>query len=146
MASNFATTRTALSGLTAAIVAVATFILPIEREPSIAAEKAIAFITAQKLHGNVLNAYGLGGTLIFNGIPTYIDGRSDQLFQQGFFTADMRSAQPGGKAGLAAIISRYNIQWTILRPTDPRVAMLDAEPNWKRLYGDDYAVIHQRNH
>ena len=103
---------------------------------------AIAFAKNHRLTGHVMNEYAFGGPLIFNDIPTYIDGRSDQLFLDGFITADDKMQKLGGQQIFLDALRKYDIRWTIFRPTDPRVTMLDGMKDWKRAYTDEYAVIH----
>ena len=91
-----------------------------------------------------MNWYGFGGPLIFHGIPTYVDGRTDQLFLGGFSTNDNTMRRPGGEKLLLEALGRYDIQWTLLPPDDARVHMLDQLTDWKKAYADEFAVIHVR--
>lgn len=107
----------------------------------------IAAINAARdsgLKGNVLNFYSFGGALIFEGVPTFVDGRADRLFQRGFIP-DITAARRGDSDMLKAQIAQYDIRWTLLPPDDLRVGMLDGTPGWKRLYADDIAVVHVRD-
>ncbi|MBO6638904.1 MAG: hypothetical protein JJ920_11735 [Roseitalea sp.] len=91
--------------------------------------------------GHVLNGYDFGGALIFKGIPTFIDGRADRLFDNGAFIAAHFSAD-GDADALEATLVEHDIGWTLLPPGDPAVALLDARADWVRLYSDDHAVVH----
>ena len=104
--------------------------------------EAIAYAKNSKLNGNVFNHYNFGGPLIFNGIATYLDGRTDQLFLHGFTANDAKMQQPGGEKLLVEALRKYDIQWTLLKPDDPRVTFLDAMKDWRRAYSDEFAVIH----
>ncbi|TGV96043.1 hypothetical protein EN788_58015, partial [Mesorhizobium sp. M2D.F.Ca.ET.145.01.1.1] len=97
--------------------------------------------SAHHLSGNVMNSYNFGGTLIFHDIKTYIDGRTDQLFQDGFTKTDEATGQTGGKPLLAAQLKKYAISWALLTADDTRIPFFD-ELGWKRAYADDYAVIY----
>jgi hypothetical protein len=103
---------------------------------------AIAYAKEHHLTGHVMNAYEFGGPLIFNHIPTFIDGRSDQLFQGGFAVAQDKMQKVGGESLFLDALKKYDITWTLFSPKDPRVAILDGLKTWKRAYTDDYAVIH----
>lgn len=92
--------------------------------------------------GHVFNAYDFGGPLIFHGIPTFIDGRSDQLFIHGFTTTFMSG--PGTVAELAAAFRRYDITWSLLPPADHRNALIAQLPGWQRAYADGEVVIYRR--
>jgi hypothetical protein len=132
----------ALGGILMCCIALVCTVLPVQRDPSLAVEEALGFARANSLRGHVLNTYNLGGSLILEGTPTYIDGRSDQLFQSGFFLRDMASMQ--SPQILAKVLAQYDIQWTLLRPADGRIKMLDATTGWKRVYEDQYAIIHAK--
>ncbi|MFA6031542.1 MAG: hypothetical protein WC889_01420 [Myxococcota bacterium] len=106
------------------------------------ASGALAFAQSHHLSGNVLNSYDFGGTLIFHGIKTYIDGRTDQLFLGGFTKTDDETGLSGGKPLLEAQLKKYDIGWALLSAGDNRIPFFD-ELGWKRVYSDDYAVIYQ---
>ena len=108
------------------------------------AEGAINYATANRLTGSVLNGYNFGGPLIYHGIPTFVDGRTDQLFLDGFSLDIEKSQRPGGETELARQLEKFQIGWTLLPPDDSRVMALDKMPGWKRVYEDKQAVIHQR--
>ena len=106
----------------------------------------VAAIDAARDHGvsgNVLNEYNFGGALIFEGVETFIDGRADRLFQNGFFPEIKESAELGGEEMLHEHLERYGIGWSILKPTDGRVVFLD-EAGWTRVYEDEFAVVQAR--
>jgi len=89
----------------------------------------------------VLNAWGFGGYLIFDGERPFIDGRADMYgddFVETFF-----HAESGDRAALTALLARYGVAWTILPPASPANTALDAL-GWPVLYRDDAAVIHVR--
>jgi hypothetical protein len=107
----------------------------------ISASDALAFAESHHLSGNVLNSYNFGGTLIFHGIKTYIDGRTDQLFMGGFTKTDDETGLSGGKTLLEAQLKKYAIGWALLSADDSRKTFFD-ELGWKRAYADEYAVIY----
>ncbi len=92
----------------------------------------------------VLNDYGFGGYLIFEGVHPFIDSRAE-LYGDAFLADYAKIISPDPKA-LAAAIAHYDIAWSIFPPTSPVVAMLDRTPGWRRVYGDDIAVVQIRNH
>jgi len=113
-----------------------------EQKPKIAPSAALGYARSAGLTGHVLNYYDFGGFLIFNGIKTFVDGRADQIFDGGFMNAMAATRKPGGDAALAAQLKNYDIAWTLLPPSDPRVYILDRLPGWKRAYADEWVVIH----
>lgn len=131
--------------LSAAIVislGVQVLALPTQPPDRVAAPAAFDYIRSHGITGHVMNAYGFGGPLIFHGIPSFIDGRTDQLFIDGFM--QQYAAGPNDAAGLAKALDHFDVRWTIMPPGDVRVPVLDALPGWKRVFADGSAVIHQR--
>ena len=88
----------------------------------------------------VLNEYGMGGYLLFNGVPVFIDGRAD-MYGDDYFGAYVDALKPD-QAKLKALLARYKVRWTILRAENPALPAMDAMPGWKRLYADKWAVVH----
>ena len=115
-------------------------VLPVKHEMP-RGSGAIAYAKEHRLSGHVMNAYAFGGPLIFNSIPSYIDGRSDQLFQGGFVVNDDKMQRLGGEKLFLDALKKYDISWTLFSPKDARSAILDSLPSWKRVYSDEYAVI-----
>jgi hypothetical protein len=54
----------------------------------------------------------------------------------------LRTWSPPGE--LPALLTQYKIVWTLLEPENPRVALLDLLPGWRRLHADDLAIVHVR--
>jgi hypothetical protein len=50
----------------------------------------------------------------------------------------------GDEARLNRAVHRFGIRWTILQPGSPLIAVLDRDPQWRRIYADEWAVVHQR--
>lgn len=107
-------------------------------------EAALAHVPDALKAQPVLNDYGFGGYLIFEGVRPFIDSRAE-LYGDAFLGNYAKIISPDPKA-LAATIARYRIGWSIFPPTSPVVAMLDRTPGWHRVYGDDVAVVQTRNH
>jgi hypothetical protein len=93
--------------------------------------------------GPVLNDYAFGGYLIFAGIPTFIDGRSE-LYGGPFIERYNRSLALVDLDGFFNLLDQYKIEATLLEPNTPAVALLDRLPDWRRVYSDDVAVVHKR--
>ena len=87
----------------------------------------------------VLNHYDLGGYLIFRGVKTFIDGRTDMYGDA--FNARYDAIMRPGKAAFDKAVHDYGISWTFLPPSSPLVPLLESSPDWRRLYADRYAVI-----
>lgn len=90
----------------------------------------------------VLNDLGFAGYLIFNGVKPFIDGRADMY--GGEFLKTYYDAESANSPVLQRVLKQYDIAWTMMPPTSPVVAVLDASPDWIRLYSDDFAVVQVR--
>jgi hypothetical protein len=93
--------------------------------------------------GPVLNDYSFGGYLIFAGIPTFIDGRSE-LYGGAFIERYNRDISLADLRDFLVLLDQYKFAATLLAPDTPAVALLDRLPDWQRVYGDDVAVVHRR--
>ena len=93
--------------------------------------------------GPVLNDYSFGGYLIFAGIPTFIDGRSE-LYGGPFIERYNRDVSLADLRDFLKLLDQYKFGATLLEPDTPAVALLDRLPDWQRVYGDDVAVVHKR--
>jgi hypothetical protein len=137
--------RGALAGCAALLVvmAVVRLAVPVVRHDDLnTPATALAHVPAELARQPVLNDYGFGGYLIFKGVKPFIDGRSD-MYGEAFSNAYFKATAPDS-ARLSNLLGQYNIAWTILRPTDPTVAVMDHMPGWRRLYADHYGVVHVR--
>jgi hypothetical protein len=93
--------------------------------------------------GPVLNDYSFGGYLIFAGIPTFIDGRSE-LYGGQFIVRYNRDLSLADLRDFSKLLDQYKFGATLLAPDTPAVALLDRLPDWQRVYSDDVAVVHKR--
>ena len=93
--------------------------------------------------GAVFNDYSFGGYLIFAGIPTFIDGRSE-LYGGPFIDRYNRGVSLADLRDLLVLLDQYKFDATLLEPNTPAVALLDRLPDWQRVYSDDVAVVHRR--
>jgi hypothetical protein len=94
--------------------------------------------------GPVLNQYDFGGYLVYQGLPTFIDGRTE-LYGGAFFARYHNAVTLADLAGFDRLLDEYGIEATLLAPDTPAVAYLDRLPGWHRLYADTDAVVHLRN-
>jgi hypothetical protein len=135
--------RAICTGIAAAGIAsvVAVAALPATPSATTSAEGALAFARANGLSGNVMNAYDFGGSLIFHGIKTYIDGRTDQLFLGGFTTNSVKMGTSAGRPILEAEIAKHAIRWALLAADDERIPFFRQLTGWRQSYADDNAVI-----
>ena len=114
---------------------------PFERPDSYGVPIAAVDHVPQALrHQPVFNEYSFGGLLIFHSIRAYIDGRSDMYGDA--FTQNYSKVVNGDVARWHAAETKWKFGWTLLRPDNPLVAILDKEAGWRRIYADKWAVIH----
>jgi hypothetical protein len=115
---------------------------PFEPQKRRSVEDAIAYVRANGLTGPVVNGYNLGGVLLFNGFKTFLDGRTEQLFQGQFMADYLAAGRPGGEDAMRRILDRHKAEWTIFPKRDIRNRHIAAAPGWSRAYEDDYVIIH----
>jgi hypothetical protein len=136
---------TVMAGLALAALAITSVsvIDPLQRaDDSATPAAALAAVKELHLSGNVFNAYQFGGYLIFQGIPLFIDSRSDMYgddFLGKFLDATLLEDQ-----ALPVLLERYDIRWTLFPPEGHVVGVLDHMAGWTRVYSDDTAVVHVR--
>jgi len=129
-----------VSGLVAATI-LATQLDELRPDKGITPSDAVQAVRKAKLTGPVLNEYNFGGYLIYSGIPPFIDGRAD-MYGDTFFKQYIEALSLEAPDGLSQVLEKYHIQWTLLPPNAPAVALLDHMPEWRRLYADKVAVVH----
>lgn len=117
---------------------------PITRAPD-GYTPAAALQAAEDAHvtGPVMNDYGFGGYLIFEGIPPFIDGRAD-LYGDDFLKRYVEATR-GVTDDLPKLLDQYRIGWTLFAANTTAVTLMDHLPGWRRLYADDTAVVHVRD-
>jgi hypothetical protein len=103
---------------------------------------AIAAIKAAQV-GPVFNDYDFGGYLVYAGVQSFIDGRTE-LYGKAFVLRHFRAVTLSDLDDFLTLLDTYKIGATLLSPATPAVAFLDRQPGWKRLYADDIAVVHVR--
>lgn len=104
---------------------------------------ALAAVPPALAQRPVLNAYGFGGFLIFNGVRPYIDGRAD-MYGDAFTGAFFRMAD-GDSALLDQAIARHGVEWALLEPGSPLARAFEARAGWTRLHADRQAVVYARS-
>jgi hypothetical protein len=74
------------------------------------------------------------GSMAGCSIPNFVDGRAD-LFGDAFLERYVAAADAVGDA-LPRLLGAYSVDWTLLEPASPAVAVLDPRPGWRRVYAD----------
>ena len=131
--------------IVAVLIATALFLRhPLSRaDDAVTPRAALAHLPPALAAAPVLNRYGFGGYLIFRGIRPYIDGRADMYGDA--FMADYLALLRPSPEKLETALGEHAIGWTLFRPDDAVVTLLDSLPGWRRVYADDIAVVHVRS-
>lgn len=127
-----------IAAIGASIIALLIQDYPPRREFNPAA--ALAAAREYGVTGNVLNAYNFGGALILEGVPTFIDGRADRLYN-GFIPEIKATQEIDGARLLREQIHEFSIGWAILPPDDARVRHFRSFENWRQIHEDDVSVV-----
>jgi hypothetical protein len=91
----------------------------------------------------IFNDYDFGGFLIANGLPTFIDGRTE-LFGEKFMVDHNAATQATNPDELFRLLKEYRIEATLMRTQSPASKLLDHVHGWQKVYADDLATIHVR--
>jgi hypothetical protein len=88
----------------------------------------------------VFNTYGFGGYLISKGVPTFIDGRTDQLFLDGFVHTYVRTKSPEGLAEFGVHLERHDVGWALVQSDSGHEQNL-ISLGWTILHRDTVATV-----
>jgi hypothetical protein len=105
---------------------------------------AVDYILRTDPSARVYNDFSFGGYLIFRGVKTFIDGRTDQLFGGGFLSRTFGSPNKPNDEFLE-VLDEYKVSSALVRPESGQAKKLDRAPSWQRQYADDVAVVYQRS-
>lgn len=106
--------------------------------------KAVDYIKAHHLSGNMMNTFVDGGYLIWAlpEHPVFVDGRADIFEWTGvlkeFGQWAMLQSDPN------TLLDKYHIGFCLLERTSPMAYVLPLMHNWKEVYSDDSSVIFVR--
>jgi fumarate reductase subunit D len=141
------THRLAAFAATGAIILVLSalrlFVPVVRTDSPVAPMSALAHVPHELRTQPLLNDYSFGGYLIFEGVRPFVDSRVE-LYGDAFldrYEKIIASDPESVKATLRA----YRIRWTILGTHSRAVAVMDGFAGWRRLYADQYAVVHIRD-
>ncbi len=112
-------------------------------DPNNTPDVALTAVRNHGISGKVLNHYNFGGYLISQKVPTFVDGRSE-LYGDEFLETYFANLDGNDSRKLDLYLKNFDIGWTLLRPDTPAAILLDNMEGWRRLYGDEVAVVHIR--
>lgn len=134
--------------VSAAVLLSAVLVIALVRTPapSPLSTPAAALRAARALHlaGPVYNDYGFGGFLIAEGVKTFIDGRTDQLFLGGFITQLHRAIHADDGAEFNALLARHGATWALVKPSSGEARHLDASSGWHKAFEDTDAALYAK--
>jgi hypothetical protein len=118
---------------------------PVEppRSRQISPKGSVDYIVTHNLHGNIYNAYDFGGYLIFRGLPTFIDGRTDQLFGDGFMTEN-RTIVSEHPREFIGYLDRHRVSIGLVAPNSIEAREFRASADWTGVYSDDISELFVR--
>jgi hypothetical protein len=129
--------------LAAAVSLAVRLSLPVQPAGNIFAAASIAAVPPALRVQPVLNEYSFGGTLIFNGIRPFIDGRAD-MYGDAFLANYIKLLKGDGKI-LDRTLCQYGIAWAIFAPDGAVPSLLERTPGWSRLYQDETTIVLRRD-
>jgi hypothetical protein len=102
---------------------------------------ALRVAREQGLSGPLYNDYNFGGFLISEGVKTFIDGRTDQLFLGGFFKAESEALKNRDGGDFARLLDRHGVRWALVKPRSDASRHFEAL-GWRKVHGDAFAVVY----
>jgi hypothetical protein len=110
---------------------------------SITPEGAVDYMIRNGLTNKIYNAYDFGGYLIFRGIKTFIDGRTDQLFLGGFTNALFNVTETHPKDFLP-YLDRYGSSVALVIPDSMEAQELQRSAGWDKVYSDENGELYKK--
>ena len=104
---------------------------------------AVNYLIQHHIPGPLLNAYDYGGYLIYRGVPTFVDGRTDIFLRSSVFADYMDLQNLAWDA--PQLLAKYNFQSALLPPGYALTVYLSNNPNWTLVYSDGNADIFVKN-
>ncbi len=100
---------------------------------------AVKYLRQHPVAGRMFNDYGFGGYLVWSGERVFIDGRSE-VYERGGVLSDYLHIT-ALKPGAFTVLRNYGIQACLLERNAPLATVLDALPDWQRVYSDHVSVL-----
>jgi hypothetical protein len=113
-------------------------------EPNLRGAPVTAVTELKKLNvSRVFNDYDFGGYLIYRGVDTFIDGRTE-LFGEKFFVDHNAASGLMEPENLFRLLDQYKIEATLMRTQSAATKLFDHLDGWEKVYSDEIATIHVR--
>jgi hypothetical protein len=117
---------------------------PASPKANITPAGAVDYMMKEHLTGNVYNFYDFGGYLIFRGIKTFIDGRSDQLFVHGF-TSHLYEVLDRHPRKFLELLSKYDASIALVVPDSIESQELASSREWEKVYSDEVSELFKKH-
>jgi hypothetical protein len=107
--------------------------------------QAVRYLDTHSVPGPMYNSYEFGGYLLWARGPqhkVFIDGRAEVYERTGVFQDQdaFANLQPGS----LALLDKYGIQSCLLLHDEPLAVVLQALPDWEKIYSDGTSVLFAR--
>lgn len=113
--------------------------IPLDREDNTANPMtALAAVPPAIRALPVINFYDYGGVLILQGIRPYVDGRADMYGDAHMLEYEQVLA--GNAATFARVTDSGKVGWLLVHPNNALLPLAEKS-GWKRIYGDEWAVV-----
>ncbi|WP_290586925.1 hypothetical protein [Alicyclobacillus sp.] len=89
---------------------------------------AVNWMLSHGIHGKLVNGYEYGGYLIYRGIPTFIDGRTDIYLQNSIFSDYLAIRNVWWNC--PDLLKQYGFQVALFPSGFPVVTYLEHDPEW----------------
>jgi hypothetical protein len=107
--------------------------------------RAVDFMNAHGLKGNVLADYAWGQYVIWHAAPdskVFIDSRYDLGYPPAV-VADYLELERGG-AGGAHTLAAYGHDFVLVKNGSPSARLMNSQPDWRLIYSDEIAALYAR--
>lgn len=94
--------------------------------------------------GRVFSTYRWGDYLVGEGVPVFIDGRTNFYAGTGVLAAFLRIS--GLDTNPDPVLARYRVDYVLWTPKTPLAVFLANDPRWTIVYRSSKAVIYKRTH
>ena len=112
-------------------------------DPQITPAAAVDYIVDHNDGGKVYNSFNFGGYLIFRKVPTFVDGRTDQLFLDGFFSQRINTTTKHPRK-IIQYLEEYNIKFVLVEPDSFESQELQATAGWRKVYSDEFSALFEK--
>jgi hypothetical protein len=112
-------------------------------DPQITPAAAVDYIVDHNDGGKVYNSFNFGGYLVFRKVPTFVDGRTDQLFLDGFFSQRIDTTTKHPRK-IIQYLEEYNIKFVLVEPDSFESQELQATAGWRKVYSDEISALFEK--